>query len=290
MLIDDFDKQSDFYNNIFSFVKNNKLSHAYLIETRNCSDIDTTINNFVRILYSSYTGNDDIKLFSLQEMINNGNYIEIKLESDTAMIKKDQVMNIQEKFMTKAWDNKNRIYVIYDADKLNKQAANSLLKFLEEPEEGIVGILVTDNRYRVLETLRSRCQILSLKNDDNSYQFDSLELLIDLVNMLEKRKFNSIAYLPIVCQNEYFSREKWKEIFTALQYIYEQALRNKVSHSSQDDLKNIIEIINNNNEINNLLYKIDILSKQIEKLEYNLNINCMLDQFIINFTGGGINA
>ena len=287
MLIDDFDKQSDFYNSIFSFAKNNKLSHAYLIETRNCSDIDTIINNFVRILYSSHTGNDN-NLVSLQEMINNGNYIEIKLESDTTMIKKDQVMNIQEKFMTKAWDDKNRIYVIYDADKLNKQAANSLLKFLEEPEEGIIGILVSDNRYRVLETLR--CQILSLKNDNSSYKFDSLDLLIDLVNMLEKRRINSIAYLPIVCRNEYFSREKWKEILTALQYIYEQALRNKVNHPSQDDFKDIVETINNNNEINNLLYKIDVLSKQIEKLEYNLNINSMLDQFIINFTGGGINA
>ena len=34
----------------------------------------------------------------------------------------------------------------------------------------------------------------------------------DIFKTLEKRKYKSIAYLPIVCQNEYFSREKWKSI------------------------------------------------------------------------------
>ena len=290
MLINDFEQQSDFYNNIFSFIKNNKLSHAYLVETRNCSDINNIINNFVRILYSLYIGDDDGELISLQEMINTGNYIEIKLDSDGSIIKKDQIMKIQEKFMTKAWDSKSRIYVIYDADKLNKQAANSLLKFLEEPEDGIIGILVCDNRYKVLETLRSRCQIMSLKNNDSEYYFDDFDLLIDLINMLEKRKINSIAYLPIVCQNEYFSREKWKSIFCSLQYIYEQALRNKLNCDSQSNLNEILEVITNKNDLKVLLHKIDVLSNHIDKLEYNLNINSMLDKFIIDFMGGDINA
>ena len=104
------DSQFVAYSLLFNAIKNNKLSHAYLIETRNCSNVDVVINNFVRILYSKYTGEDNKSLLSLQEMINNGNYIEIKSNSDTSIIKKDQVISIQEKFMTKAWDNNNRIY------------------------------------------------------------------------------------------------------------------------------------------------------------------------------------
>lgn len=290
MFFDDYDGQPGFFENVFSFVKNNKLSHAYLIETRNIKNKEEVITDFVRVLYSQYCESNNEDLCDIRDVINDGNYIEIKLDNNNSMIKKEQILSIQEKFMTKSWNDKNRIYVIYDADKLNKQSANSLLKFLEEPEEGIIGILTSDNRYRVLETIRSRCQILSLKNGDTDYKFDELELLYELVKLLEINKLNSIAYLPIVCQNEYYSKEKWIYIFKSLQYIYEQALRKKINSCCQTDLLEIIEIINRENEINTLLYKLDILSKQIEKLEFNLNINLMLDHFIINFTGGDINA
>ena len=51
-----------------------------------------------------------------------------------------------------------------EADKLNMSSANTILKFLEEPEDDIVAILVANNRYAVIETILSRCQVLSLKN------------------------------------------------------------------------------------------------------------------------------
>lgn len=290
MLIDSYDGQPDFFNNVFSFVKNNKLSHAYLIETRDYENVESIIIDFVRILYSHYNGDDESYIYSLSEILTSGNYIEIKAENDISMIKKDQVLSIQEKFMTKSWNDYSRIYVIYNADKLNKQAANSLLKFLEEPEEGIIGILVSNNRYRVLETLRSRCQILSLKNDSIHYEFENFDFICNFITILENKKQESIAYLPIICQNEYFSREKWLSIFTSLQYIYEQAIREKEQKPFQNDLIEIVEFINKTNDIDELLYKILILSKQIDKLEYNLNVNSMLDKFIIDFSGGGNHA
>ena len=61
-------------------------------------------------------------------------------------------------------DNK-LIYIIDPAEKLNPASANTILKFLEEPPEGIVAILITENKYNVLETIVSRCQCLSLVND-----------------------------------------------------------------------------------------------------------------------------
>lgn len=286
MLIDSYDEQPDFFNSIFSFVKNNKLSHAYLIETRNCDNKENIIRNFARTLYSHYSGCDEEFVYSLSEILSSGNYIEIKAENDSSMIKKDQVLSIQQQFMTKSWNDNSRIYVIYDADKLNKQAANSLLKFLEEPEEGIIGILVSNNRYKVLETLRSRCQVLSLKNNSIYYEFENFDFICSFIQTVENKKLESIAYLPIICQNEYFSREKWLSIFTSLQYIYEQAIRKKEKKNFQNDLIEIVSFINEKNEINQLLYKILILSKQIERLEYNLNVNSMLDKFIIDFSGG----
>ena len=243
-----------------------------------------------------YTKNNNIdsfetidyeELVSIDKMIASGNYMEVA--SDT-IIKKDQVLEVQDKFMTKSWDNEYRIYVIYEADKLNKQAANSLLKFIEEPEDGIVAILVSDNRYQVLETIRSRCQILSLKNQNVDIQFDSIDFFIDLIHTLESKKEASIAHFPIICQNEYYTKDKWRDIFSDLELIYEQALRKMVNAEFDVSLSDILDyIINRNSEVT-ILYKIDVLSKFIDRLNYNLNVNLMLDQFIISFSGGEFNA
>lgn len=285
---DSFYGQPMFFNNIINFTKNGKISHAYLVETNNCLEKEKIISEFVKILYFSKfneINEETIKnLPDLEKMKADGNYLEI---GDTgSIIKKDQVLEIQEKFKTKAWDNKYRIYVIYNADKLNKQAANSLLKFLEEPEEDIIAILVSDNRYQVLETIRSRCQILSLVSKNIEIQYESMDFIYDIIRTLETRKEASIAYFPIVCNNEYYSIEKWVSIFLTLMLIYEQALRKLSEIEWNSEFNEIIDYINNKNDVNDILRKIDVLSKQIDRLKFNLNINLMLDSFIISFAGG----
>lgn len=55
-----------------------------------------------------------------------------------------------------------RIIVISPADALNTQSANALLKMLEEPPAGTLFILVTSQLQRLLPTIRSRCQLLSM--------------------------------------------------------------------------------------------------------------------------------
>ena len=56
----------------------------------------------------------------------------------------------------------DRIYIIKDCDKMNKQASNSLLKFLEEPVPGIIAILMTNHIGKLLDTIISRCQLIRL--------------------------------------------------------------------------------------------------------------------------------
>ena len=42
------------------------------------------------------------------------------------------------------------------------EASNSMLKFLEEPEDGIIAILMTNNINNVLSTIISRCKVIKL--------------------------------------------------------------------------------------------------------------------------------
>ena len=65
---------------------------------------------------------------------------------------------------TTALDYKGvRINILDTYDKATPDASNSLLKFLEEPSEGIYGILIADEKSNVLPTIQSRCQAIHFK-------------------------------------------------------------------------------------------------------------------------------
>ena len=53
--------------------------------------------------------------------------------------------------------------MIIHADRMTVNAANSLLKFLEEPHQQTFAILITEQIQKMLPTILSRCQILSFK-------------------------------------------------------------------------------------------------------------------------------
>ena len=104
-------------------------------------------------------------------MINDKCYPEIKIiNPDGLWIKKEQLDEIQKEFSTKAVFGTKKIYIINEADKMNSSAANSILKFLEEPVPNIIAILVTNNIYQLLDTIISRCQVISLRKNKLNFE------------------------------------------------------------------------------------------------------------------------
>ena len=55
-----------------------------------------------------------------------------------------------------------RVIVVHPAEAMNRSTANALLKTLEEPLSGTLFLLVSDEPERLLPTIRSRCQIVSV--------------------------------------------------------------------------------------------------------------------------------
>jgi DNA polymerase III subunit delta' len=77
------------------------------------------------------------------------------------MIKMDQVRRVIETIYYRPGDAKERVYIFTDSAFM-KEAANSLLKVLEEPPEFATIFLLTENVGELLPTLRSRSMIVSL--------------------------------------------------------------------------------------------------------------------------------
>lgn len=82
-----------------------------------------------------------------------------KLRSEIVV---DQIRELCEQFARTSARGGWRIGIIDPADMLNRNAANALLKTLEEPEANVVIMLVADDPARLPATIRSRCQQVEL--------------------------------------------------------------------------------------------------------------------------------
>jgi DNA polymerase-3 subunit delta' len=71
-----------------------------------------------------------------------------------------QIREMQQRLTTRPTIGSRRAIVIHPADDLEKNAANALLKSLEEPPQGSFFVLVAHRPGRLLPTIRSRCRVL----------------------------------------------------------------------------------------------------------------------------------
>lgn len=93
--------------------------------------------------------------------IEHGNQPElIWLQPDGNTIKIEQVRQLQKATAYTPSKERTRVIIIEQAEALTIQAANSLLKFLEEPLSPMVAILLTERVHALLPTILSRCQVL----------------------------------------------------------------------------------------------------------------------------------
>ena len=152
------------YNTFINSLKFNKVSQAYLIKG---SDGTPTL---------------DIALFLAKTLIceepsplacssclncirfeegNNADFMLIDGSKNT--IKVGDIENLQKFLASSSLEKQGKkIYIINCLENANKEAVNALLKTLEEPTSSVYAFITTQNEAKILPTIISRCQILSL--------------------------------------------------------------------------------------------------------------------------------
>lgn len=311
----------DFYRNgqpvavsIFEkAIKEDKLSHAYLIDTNNYSLAFDFVLSFVKeIIGLNIKDKNEREAVFLR--IDEGNYTELKIiEADGNWIKKEQMVNLQEDFSLKGIEGNKRIYIIKDCEKMNVQTSNSILKFLEEPEEDIIAILMSNNISQLLETIISRCQFVRF-NSDKAKNNKTIDNLCDIVcsSKIEKEKFlsdegnkklidNFIYFIKIFEDNGLSVivdiKKLWHDKFDNRDYVnlvidlwinfYYDILKLKTDNNNiffveyVEDLKYILKLHN----YDEILDKLNILIEAKSNLKYNLNLNLFVDKIIIDLVG-----
>jgi len=90
-------------------------------------------------------------------------YDAIGIENKSGLISVNEAKRIFDKLSLRAAEGQWKTMIIYLPEKMNLDAANKLLKLLEEPPLGTLFLLVSHNPERLLPTIRSRCQSIRLQ-------------------------------------------------------------------------------------------------------------------------------
>lgn len=279
------ENQQLFYEQAIVPLNSGRINHAYLIETNNNEDelVDTYLNEFYKQLLicglneSNEVGISKEKLINLLENKSYPDLLEIKPENN--VIKKEQLLEMMEKFSNKSVYGTYQIYVIHHAEMLNLSSANTILKFLEEPENNIIAVLLSTHRYKVLPTILSRCTVMTLKQEkSNMIDVNDNQILIKLLNNLlidtEPLIILFNDYYESLFQTKELSLDTLKKISKILQYYIQTNDLSSLSIKSSDINLNKFQ----------LLEIVSIIDEFSVKLQYNVNIKLWLDSLLIKLT------
>lgn len=144
-------------------LQNDRLAHAYLFAGPKGSGKRKMAFQLARALFCIKNNNEADSCDSCDNCrrIISGNHPDVHLiEPEGSKIKISQIRDLQKEFSYRAMESQRKIYIMEQADQMTTDAANRLLKFLEEPPPGAVAILLTEQMNGILPTILSRCQVL----------------------------------------------------------------------------------------------------------------------------------
>ena len=288
-------KQPIFYNVVDKIISNNKISHAYLLDVNGVSFYKEIVFEIVNKFL--FLGVDNSKLEQYNILLNNGSYPDLKIiDLNSKVIKKEEILKLEEEFLVKPLLGKYKVYIIFNCENLNDSSANTILKFLEEPQENIIAFLVTNNVNDVINTIISRCQVFSLIPDNKDYLLPLFDSYSDYEDFLESKKneyLDTIKYIEenqldcIGIKDTYFFKDSLKLLLNMwlIYYLdllfYKMNLDEKVLMFEKNDFLNYDKI--DNNEIIN---RVDVINKYISLVYLIVYSDLFIDIFIIVLYGG----
>lgn len=86
------------------------------------------------------------------------------------IIKTERIRELVRNFSQSGMEGNRQVFIICDADKMHVNAANSLLKVIEEPQSEIYIFLLTADEHLILPTIKSRAQIFHFRKNQAALQ------------------------------------------------------------------------------------------------------------------------
>jgi DNA polymerase-3 subunit delta' len=205
-------------------IRKDRISHAYLFSAKEGSGKSKLAFEFAKASFCEEAEVDSCgSCINCRKMDhqNHPDYKVISVLEGKSAISIDQIRKLKKEIAYKPYDSDHKIYIIEKAEKMTKEAANSLLKTLEEPPSFATIILLVEDSGKLLPTIVSRCQQIKLRNVD---QTEIKKLLLDQGLSEERAEIISLtaagspgSALEIIEIEDYF--EQRKQIYDFLKDI-----------------------------------------------------------------------
>ena len=209
---------------------------------------------------------------------------------DRKSIKIGQIRLLQEKIAEKPIVSNKKVYIINNADLMNVEAQNCLLKTLEEPPEYAVLILVLSNESKLLNTIKSRCTKIAFNKltDDELLKYANINNMNINSNLLGTCE-GSISKLLSLNDN--------LSLYHSLDLIIDN-LNNKdivdvwneaeVLYKSKDNILDFLDYFNiifmnklRNTNDSRYINAIKIVEKTKNRLSANANYDMCIDNLLL---------
>lgn len=138
-------KYKDIENALHNLVLKDRCPQSFIFYGKNKSEIERISKDFsFKILGTNVKSFRDI----------------VEFKCDKKNISVDEIRSLNMELLKKPENFKNKVILIYDADRMTNQAQNSFLKSLEDSNENIFIILIVNNIKNIIPTVLSRCLIV----------------------------------------------------------------------------------------------------------------------------------
>ena len=200
----------------------------------------------------------------------------VVVEKEDGLIKVDAIRQLIENVMLKPTVSTRRVFIIRDAECMNAQAQNALLKVLEEPPAYATIILTTSNKERIIKTIKSRCttfDFCKLKNDEIQEIFKDEKISEDMLiysngSAGKYLKLKNSSYIDsVMILEQALSKNDLLSINRSINEL-------KKVETIKDDINDVLDILIIKLG-SNLLENTKIKTKQIEVIEeVRFNLSC----------------
>lgn len=185
----------------------------------------------------------------------------------------DSIRNMIDYIQKRPLTSRYKLVIIKGAEYLRKESSNALLKTLEESFDYVIIGICVSSRYKLLETIRSRCVFVSQEDFSIKYNYENYEELLKIISLALNKNFSCLYDSK---NKEYLLSLKDDENF--LQFLYEifKEFYLFLETEKQNSDKNLSRLFKNNSEIKK--EKLEKILNTIENVRENLynNVNFQL--------------
>ena len=306
-------------------LKTNKIAQSYLIKGNDSAPVLECAKFLSKALIcdeGDFACDNCLSCIRFDE----GNYSDFKiLDASKQTIKVKDVEELQEFLSSSSLEvKKKKIYIINLLENCNKETVNALLKTLEEPHPNTYAFITTQNESKILQTILSRCQILSLLPNDKTYLHDELKIrnlesldidllsniysnvdtilemkdssiyskckqaLLDTIEALNKNKEHALFSAQTDIIPNIKTKEEARLYLDLLAMLFKDVMRVKLNQDlSLSSLEEkIISLSNKLEDVSS--YYLEILLTR-GKIELNVSISLLIEHIFITIQKGGKN-